>query len=155
VKKWQKLALGAALGVGFGIATAPGYRIIHEMPKALKADPEAYREDMDRFAREDHTDPPPPDVIVFTGSSSITFWETLKKDMAPLPVLNRAFGGSRLRDVVYWAERAVIPYDPRAVVLFAGTNDLSGTKPKTSQEVFAGYLAFVRVIHASLPGVPI
>ena len=159
MKKWQKSALGAglgvALGVGFGIAAVPGYRIIHELLKALKDDPEAYREDMDLFTREDRTEPPPPGVIVFTGSSSITFWETLKKDMAPLPVLNRAFGGSRLRDVVYWTERAVIPYNPCAVVLFAGTNDLSGAKPKTPWEVFEGYLEFVRVIHASLPGVPI
>jgi hypothetical protein len=117
VKKWYELALGVAAGVGLGITAAPGYRIVHELLKALKDDPEAYREDMDRFAREDRLEPPPPAIIVFTGSSSITFWETLKQDMAPLPVLNPAFGGSRLRDVVYWAERAVIPYTPRAKVL--------------------------------------
>jgi hypothetical protein len=76
------------------------------------------------------------DVIVFTGSSSITFWSTLEQDMNPLPVINRGFGGSRLNDVVYYAPRLVVAYRPRAVVLFAGTNDLAGSKPKTAQEVY-------------------
>ncbi len=155
MKRWHALALGALLGLGFGVAARAGYRIGHELLKALKNDPEVYREDMDRFAREDRLRRPPAEVAVFTGSSSITFWETLQRDMAPLPVINRAFGGSRMRDVVYWAERAVIAYRPRAVVLFAGTNDLSGAQPKTPQEVYEGYLEFVRVIHADLPGTPI
>jgi lysophospholipase L1-like esterase len=155
MEKWQKVALGMAMGLGVGIAAVPGYRIIHEIRKSLRDDPEAYREDMERFAREDRKKPPPADVIVFTGSSSITFWKTLKQDMAPLHVLNRGFGGSTLRDVVYWAERAVIAYHPRAVVLFAGTNDLADPNPKTPQAVFEGYLAFVQTVHAALPNVPI
>ncbi len=41
------------------------------------------------------------------------------------------------------------------MVLFAGTNDISGFKPKTAQEVFDGYRAFVEVVHAALPATPI
>ena len=37
--------------------------------------------------------------ILFTGSSSIRMWKTLSEDMAPLPVSNRGFGGSTLRQV--------------------------------------------------------
>ena len=99
--------------------------------------------------------PPPPDAIVFTGSSSITFWSTLEQDMAPLPVINRGFGGSHMRDVVTYAPRIVVAYRPRAVVLFAGTNDIAGSKPKTAQEVSDGYRAFVQVVHAALPATPI
>jgi lysophospholipase L1-like esterase len=40
-------------------------------------------------------------------------------------------------------------------VLFAGTNDIAGRKPKTAQEVFEGYCAFVKVVHAALPQTPI
>ena len=75
--------------------------------------------------------------------------------MAPLPVINRGFGGSRIEDVVFYANRTVIPYHPRAVVLFAGTNDITEAKPKTAQEVFAGYVAFVKVVHTTLPETPI
>jgi lysophospholipase L1-like esterase len=75
--------------------------------------------------------------------------------MAPLPVINRGFGGSRLNAVVYYAPRTVVAYRPCAVVLFAGTNDLAGLKPKTAQEVFDGYRAFVAAVHAALPDTPI
>ena len=92
---------------------------------------------------------------MFTGSSSITFWTTLAQDMRPLPVINRGFGGSRVNDVVYYAPRIVVAYRPRAVVLFVGTNDISGPKPKTAQEVYDGYRAFVEVVQAALPAMPI
>ena len=60
-----------------------------------------------------------------------------------------------MNDVVYYAPRTVVAYRPRAVVLFAGTNDIAGSKPKTAQEVCDGYRAFVEVVHAALPETPI
>lgn len=75
--------------------------------------------------------------------------------MAPLPVINRGFGGAKIKQVTYYADQIVIPYRPRAVVLFAGTNDLGGFRTKTAQEVFEGYVEFVNVIHAALPQTPI
>jgi hypothetical protein len=48
--------------------------------------------------------------------------------MHPLPAINRSFGGSRLTDVVYYSPRIVVAYRPRAVALFAGTNDIAGSK---------------------------
>jgi lysophospholipase L1-like esterase len=56
--------------------------------------------------------------------------------------------------VVHYAPR-LVAYRPRAVVLFAGTNDIAGSKPKTAQEVYADYCAFVYVVHAALPDTPI
>jgi len=79
----------------------------------------------------------------------------LTQDMAPLPVLNRGFGGSRMADVVHYTERIVRPCHPRAVVLFAGTNDIADPKPATARQVFEGYLAFVSAVQALLPGTPI
>src|SRR2546422_677497 len=40
------------------------------------------------FEKSDSLNPPKPGAIVFTGSSSIRYWKTLEKDMAPLPVVN-------------------------------------------------------------------
>ena len=38
--------------------------------------------------------------IVFVGSSSFTLWSSLEADMAPLPAVNRGFGGALIDDVV-------------------------------------------------------
>ncbi|MCC5929716.1 MAG: hypothetical protein JJU28_10755 [Cyclobacteriaceae bacterium] len=63
--------------------------------------------------------------ILFTGSSSIKFWTTLKEDMRPLSAVNHGFGGSTLKEVHYYADRIIIPVKPDAIVLYAGENDLN------------------------------
>ena len=60
--------------------------------KSARGDPDAWETSIRRFEAQDRADPPAPGLIVFTGSSSFTFWSTLAADMAPLPVLNRGFG---------------------------------------------------------------
>ena len=132
-----------------------GFDIISTIRKSLSGDPAAWESTIRKFEARDRLQPPPANVVVFTGSSSITFWATLEQDMIPLPVINRGFGGSRLNDVVYYAPRIVVAYRPRAVVLFAGTNDIAGSKPKSAQEVFDGYRAFVEVVHTALPDTPV
>ena len=118
-------------------------------------DPAMWAKEIEAFKQYDRQHPPAEGAIVFTGSSSIRFWTTLARDMAPLPVINRGFGGSKMQQVAYYADQIVTPYRPRAVVLFAGTNDLGRFRPKTPQQVLDGYIEFVRTVQAALPEVPI
>jgi hypothetical protein len=67
--------------------------------------------------------------VLFVGSSSIVMWrEALARDMAPLPVIDRGFGGSHIEYVNRWFDELVLPYKPRAIVLYAGENDLDAGK---------------------------
>jgi lysophospholipase L1-like esterase len=134
---------------------AEGFGIVRMISSSLSDKADAWDWSIAEFEAQDRLHPPPSDAIVFTGSSSITFWKSLKQDMSPLPVINRGFGGSKIHQVAHYADRIVIPYRPRAVVLFAGTNDIAGSKPKTAQQVFDGYIAFVKAVHAALPQTPI
>jgi lysophospholipase L1-like esterase len=99
----------------------------------------------------------PSGVIVFTGSSSILGWRTLAADMAPLVAVNHGFGGARVSDVTYYADRIITPFKPKAVVLFAGTNDLNGIpgKTHTAEQVFLDVTAFFSTVRSQLPAVPI
>src|SRR5436305_12680170 len=101
------------------------------------------------FEEADRTAPPKPGVIVFTGSSSIRFWRTLGQDMDPLAVVNRGFGGAQIAHVSHYADRIILPYRPRAVVLYAGVDDLLWGK--TPEEVLIEFQHFVGLIHAALP----
>ena len=103
------------------------------------------------FEQADRLNPPNAGVIVFTGSSSIRFWSTLADDMKPLDVINRGFGGSQIAQVNQYVSRIVLPYRPRAVVLYAGDNDLAIPWLKTPQQVLGDFKQFVDVIHANLP----
>ena len=88
--------------------------------------------EMEAFAAQDRAAPQPPCKIVFTGSSSIRFWATLDQDMAPMPVINRGFGGAQISDVNAHFDQVIGRYHPRAVVFYAGENDLNAGEPTAS-----------------------
>jgi lysophospholipase L1-like esterase len=113
--------------------------------------PALFERQITAFEKADRLNPPKPGVIVFTGSSSIRFWDTLGKDMQPLDVVNRGFGGSQISQVNQYAPRIVLPYQPRAVVLYAGDNDLAFPWLKTPEQVLGDFKQFVEIVHAQLP----
>ena len=109
-----------------------------------------YQEDIDKFKEVDKGTSPDKDLILFTGSSSIRFWSTLKEDMAPHNVLNRGFGGAHIAHVNYHFNEIVKPYKPKAIVFFCGTNDLSAFK--TPEETFEDFNNFFSMVKNELPG---
>jgi lysophospholipase L1-like esterase len=104
-----------------------------------------------KFEESDKANPPKPGMILFTGSSSFVRWSTLTADMAPLNILNRAFGGSQFNDLNQWVERDVIAYHPKAVVVYEGDNDLDPSSPKTPEMVFDECKKFVTTVRSELP----
>jgi hypothetical protein len=112
-------------------------------------DPAFFASEIEAFLAADREAPPAPGQIVFVGSSSIRFWTTLAEDMAPLGVVRRGFGGAHLSHVVHEAPRIVIPYAPRAVVVYAGDNDIGAGK--SVDRVVADFEALVAMLRSSLP----
>lgn len=105
----------------------------------------AWEEDMRRFEAADAAHPPPQHGVLFVGSSSIRFWETLATDFPGQPVINRGFGGSEVRDSTWYADRIVVPYAPRLIVFYAGDNDLAaGRTPAQVRDDFVGFVQRVR-----------
>ncbi len=104
-----------------------------------------------KFEEQDKINPPKFGCIVFTGSSSIARWETLVDEMKPLDVINRGFGGSQYSDLNQYAKRIVIAYQPRAVVVYEGDNDLAAGSSKTPQSVANDARVFVQTIHSASP----
>ena len=109
-----------------------------------------YQDAIDEFKEEDKATSPPEDLILFTGSSSIRFWGSLKKDMAPYTVLNRGFGGAHIAHVNYHFNEVVKNYNPKAIVFFCGTNDLAALKSPT--ETFSDFKEFYSMVKKELPG---
>ncbi|QWB96516.1 hypothetical protein KHQ89_03565 [Mycoplasmatota bacterium] len=66
--------------------------------------------------------------IVFYGSSSIRMWYTLSDDFSDYKLLNHGFGGSKLKDAIYFYDRLIKPYNPRLVVCYSGTNNIQSMK---------------------------
>lgn len=115
--------------------------------------PEKWEKDIAAFEAKDREHPPEKGGIVFVGSSSIRRWTTLAGDFPRHRVLNRGFGGSQIADSVHFADRIVVPYAPRMVVLYAGGNDIN--KAKTPEQVISDFRAFFTKIRAALPAADI
>ena len=103
------------------------------------------------YEAQDVTNRPAPGCIVFIGSSYIKRWTNLVADFPGLPVVNRGFGGCQLADVYHYADRIVIPYAPREVVIYAGGNDISAKK--SPEIVFGDFVALMEKLRAALPQV--
>ena len=112
--------------------------------------PDRFERAIRAFEKADRTKPPPTGGIVCIGSSSMRKWHaTIRKDLAPLTVIPRGFGGSNMHDAFSFADRIVIRYKPRAIVLYEGDNDIAqGISPTKIRNTF---LALVAKIHRPLP----
>src|SRR5205823_1256041 len=93
--------------------------------------------------------PPPKNGILFTGSSSIATWPNLHKAFPEFAIINRGFGGSTTPEVNFFVDRIVLPYKPKIVVLYSGSNDIAGRR--TPDQVLADFQTFVKNVHAALP----
>ena len=114
--------------------------------REFEPDPRRYEEDMLAFERADALDYPAPGCVVFMGSSSIRGWKTLEEDFAGMNVALRGYGGSQISDAVYYVERIVVPYQPSAIVLYAGDNDIAAGK--SVETVVADFKDFVRTVNS-------
>ena len=117
--------------------------------------PKLFRSFVKRYQRQDKIHFPEPGAIVFTGSSVVKFWKTMETDLSPFYVINRGIAGTKIHEVAYWLDGLVIGYRPKAVVLYAGSNDIQGKNPKTPEHVLHGFILFSEKLHKALPNTPL
>ena len=112
--------------------------------------PHAFENEIAAFERVALTNPPPQHAILFLGSSSIRKWTTLAQDFPTHTVVNRGFGGSQIADSIFFFDRVVLPLHPKAIIFYAGSNDLAaGKKPA---RVAADFQALADKVSSELPG---
>lgn len=112
-------------------------------------DPMLWEARIAAFEADDSEEPPPKGAVLFVGSSSIRLWETLQKDFPRHRVINRGFGGAHIKDVTAFADRIVLPYEPRMILLYAGDNDL--VFHRDPERVLEDFKEFVAVVHGRRP----
>jgi lysophospholipase L1-like esterase len=114
------------------------------------ADPARYEEEIGKFEQMDRENFPPAGAVLCIGSSSMRLWhDSLAVDLAPLTVIPRGFGGSTMYDVLAFSDRIVIPYRPRAILLYEGDNDIADNmSPEMVRDTFR---AFVKKVQMELP----
>jgi hypothetical protein len=118
-------------------------------PLAAQA-PDRFAAQVAKLVADDQANPPADGSILFIGSSIWRLWSTVAQDMAPLPVYNRAFGGSQTPDMLRHFDALVVPHKPRIIVYYCGSNDVNAGEPA---DAIAGRIhEFATRVGKSLPG---
>ncbi len=141
------------------IFSGAGWIVVAQQPEISGSSRSASKKiDLNRFEKQvrdfeeaDQASPPKPGSILFTGSSSVRHWhKNLAKDFDGLVVLGRGFGGSTMPELLHFMDRLVLPYKPRAVVVYEGDNDLNSGI--AVEELLENYRKFHKRLQRKVPG---
>ena len=108
-----------------------------------------FADEITNFVAQDKANPPPQNALLISGSSSARLWTTAAEDFKPYPVINRGFGGSKTTEVLATMDKIALPYHPRVVIYFAGTNDLGGNSK--AEDVVNNIREYVKRMRAENP----
>ena len=111
--------------------------------------------DVMAFKKKDSITAPPANPILFIGSSSFTKWTNVQDAFPGYTILNRAFGGSTLLDLIRYTDQVVFPYNPKQIVIYCGENDVASSDSIDSKIVADRFKVLFTKIRAKLPAVPI
>ncbi len=94
------------------------------------------------------------DGILLSGSSFFENWKTSEQDLAPLKTVNIGIGGTRVSDHLAHFDRMVAPLRPRTLVLYIGSNDISGVPffSKSARATVELIREYIALVHDRLPG---
>ncbi|MBD5778519.1 hypothetical protein IEN85_03375 [Pelagicoccus sp. NFK12] len=100
-----------------------------------------FQKDIDAFEADRVENNIPEGAVLCVGSSSMRMWgNRIERDLAPLTVVARGFGGSKFSDVLHFFDELVAVYKPRAILVYEGDNDVgSGMSPEA---VFGDFMEF-------------
>lgn len=105
------------------------------------------------YEAADKTNVPPRNAILLAGDSQFFRWKTVDEDLPGYTIINRGIDSFETSDLLYFADRLVLPYQARLIVLHIGGNDVHAGK--SPEQVLADFQALVAKIRAVQPTVPI
>lgn len=108
-----------------------------------------------KFQVADSINMPQKNAILFVGSSSFTKWNDVQNYFPAYPIINRGFGGSRLLDVMMYADDVISPYQPRQIVIYCGENDLAYVDTVSALTVTNRFITLFEMIRSVWGSVPI
>ena len=92
-------------------------------------DPERFQIDVENIQKKyDTLWDSTKETTVFTGSSSIRFWNNLDKLFPNHEIINTGFGGSQATDLLAYSNELILTFNPYQVFIYEGDNDLAVNK---------------------------
>jgi lysophospholipase L1-like esterase len=94
----------------------------------------------------------PQGEVLLIGSSTMEYWRSSEADLGPVHTVNIGVGGTA---VSHWKNHIadlIKPFEPRALVIYVGSNDIHGGEGSKDGDQVAGELEeFFSLLHRELP----
>lgn len=121
----------------------------------VSAQQKPFWDEIKAFRAADSIQEPHDGMILFIGSSSFRLWKTVNDDFHNTTILNRAFGGATLEDVIRYQDDVVLKYKPKKIFLYCGENDIASSEKVTPEVVFLRFKVLYAAMRAKFPDTPI
>lgn len=122
---------------------------------SLKAQENPFWNEIKAFRKQDSIQKPQDGMLLFIGSSSFRLWKDVKLDFNNSNILNRAFGGATLLDLIYFQKDIALNYKPKKIFIYCGENDIASSDKVTPKMVFKRYKTFYKTLRKQFPDTPI
>lgn len=111
---------------------------------------DSFHKSFEKWAQEDTGRVVTQDEVLVIGSSSIHGWRTMEQDLSPIKVIQRGFGGSRMKNVLLYKD-FFRRYGARRIVIYKGDNDLRGSYDLAPKEFLKHCKEFVNYVRKASP----
>ena len=119
------------------------------------ASAQPFADEIANFKKKDSNSFPPPNAILFVGSSSFRKWEDVAGYFPNYTIINRGFGGSTLPDMIRYEKDIIFPYHPKQIVIYCGENDVASSDTVSAQIVFERFKKLYTDIRIVMPDIPV
>ncbi len=103
------------------------------------------------FKEQDSIQKPQDGMILFIGSSSFRLWKTVNKDFNNNTILNRAFGGATILDVINYQNDVALKYRPKKISIYCGENDVASSEKVDGEEVLKRFKILYKSLRKHFP----
>ena len=114
-----------------------------------------FADEIKKFRQADSVQMPPQHAILFVGSSSFTKWTDVQQYFPAHKIINRGFGGSRLLDVIMYADDVIFPYQPKQIIVYCGENDIAYNDTVSAQTVTNRFVTLFEIVRSIWDTVPV
>lgn len=118
-------------------------------------EPFPFWNEVQKFKTTDSVSFPASNQILLIGSSSFTMWKDVQTYFPDRKILNRAFGGSTLADVIRYRYDIIFPYQPKQIVIYCGENDFASSDTVSVELVMQRFMTLYNYIRAKYKTVPL
>lgn len=121
----------------------------------VTAQDKRFWDEIKAFRTQDSIQKPQDGMILFIGSSSFRLWKSAKEDFNNPNIVNRAFGGATLPDVINYQDDVVLKYSPKKIFIYCGENDIASSDKVTPEVVLGNFKTLYQSIRNRFPDTPI